>query len=75
MHVESSSSARGMVRAELVVRSCAAGCFFCGCALTAATSQRPPLETSVMSSDQSAIDRHLLGATSSEWCGFARAEP
>eukprot|EP00966_Prymnesium_polylepis_P129166 2987117-Prymnesium_polylepis.1 len=28
-----------------------------------------------MSSDQSAIDRHLLGATSSEWCGFVRAEP
>ena len=48
---------------------------FCGCALTAAISQRPPLETSVMSSDQSAIHRHLLGATSSEWCGFARAEP
>ena len=48
---------------------------FCGRALTAAISQRPPLETSVMSSDQSAVDWHLLGATSSEWCGFARAEP
>jgi hypothetical protein len=45
---------------------------FCGCALTAAISQRPPFETSVMLSDQSAIDRHFLAATSSEWCGFAR---